>query len=187
MNNMKYLKIFKNFLVIEKKHSHKNEYGCIIFSLDIDKDKWLSLLDKIDEKDLYQPEEDPTYGKETEPHVTALYGLHSDISDEDIEKQITKIKIPKIKVDTISTFKNEKFEVLKFDVESKDMHKINKRLRNFPHTNIYTNYQPHITIAYLKKGKSDKYLKLKKDFDIEISHIIYSKADGSKKKYKFTN
>ena len=173
-------------MLLEAKHSHKNEYGCVMVYLDVDKDKWESLLDKIDKEDLYEPEDDPSYGKESKPHVTALYGLHADISDKDIEKEILNVKKPKIKVGGISAFKNDKFDVLKFDIESKDMHKINKNFREFPHTNSYPDYHPHMTIAYLKPDKSDKYIKkLRDDIDIEItpSHIVYSKVDGSKKEY----
>lgn len=173
--------------MLEAKHSHKNEYGCVMVHLDVNKDKWESLLDKIDDEDLYEPEDDPTYGKEKKPHVTALYGLHADIPDQDIEEEISKIKTPKIKVDSISAFKNENFEVLKFDIESKDMHEINKNFRQFPYTNSYPDYHPHITIAYLKPDKSDKYIKdLGEYINIEItpSHIVYSKVDGSEKKYE---
>lgn len=154
--------------------------------LDVDKDKWNSMLDLIDKDDLYEPKDDPSYGKETEPHVTALFGLHEEVTDKEIEEVINKIKEPKIKFGGISAFKNDKFEVLKFDVESKDMHKINKDLREFPHTNTYPDYHPHCTIAYLKPKMADKYIKkLNDSIEMEMtpSHIVYSKVDGSEKSY----
>jgi 2'-5' RNA ligase len=172
--------------LLEGKHSHKNEYGCVMVYLNADKDKWGSMLDLIDKDDLYEPKDDPSYGKETNPHVTILFGLHKEVADKDIEEEINKIKTPDIKFGGISAFKNEKFEVLKFDVDSKDMHKLNKNFREFPHTNTYPDYHPHCTIAYLKPKMADKYIKkLNDSIEMEMTpnNIVYSKVDGSKKTY----
>jgi 2'-5' RNA ligase len=174
--------------LLEGKHTHKNEYGCVLVHLDVDKKTWGDMLDLIDKDDLYEPKDDPTYGKETEPHVTALYGLHSDVSDDDIKESVGNFEKPKIKIGGISAFKNENFDVLKFDVVSKDMSKMNEKLKEFPYTNSYPDYHPHITIAYLKPNKSDEYIKkLGEMEDIEMmpSHVVYSKVDGSEKKYNF--
>ena len=177
-------------ILLEGKHkkTHKNEYGCVMVYLDVDKKEWDNMLDLIDKDDLYEPEDDDSYGKETEPHVTALFGLHGDISDKDIETKIKNIKEPKLSFTGISAFKNDKFEVVKFDVESKDMNKLNKNLSELPHTNSFKNYHPHCTIAYLKPNMTDKYVKKLKgkiNFDMLPSHIIYSKVDGSKVRYNF--
>ena len=172
--------------LLEGKHNHKNEYGCVMVYLDVDKDKWDSMLDLIDKDDLYEPKDDPSYGKETDPHVTALFGLHADVADKDIEEVIKNVKEPKIKFGSISAFKNDKFEVLKFDVDSKDMHKLNKEFKEFPHTNTYPDYHPHCTIAYLKPKMADKYIKKLQDsveMEMTPSHMVYSKVDGSEKKY----
>jgi len=171
-----------------KKTTHKNEYGCLMVNLEIDQKDWDKLSSIIKDEDLYQPEDDPTYGRETEPHVTVLFGLHGDIPDADIEKQIAKMKKPELSFKGISAFKNELFEVLKFDVESEDMHKLNKEFRKFPHTTSYPNYHPHCTIAYVKPNMADKYIKKLnelKDIKSTVSDIVYSKVDGTKKTYDF--
>jgi 2'-5' RNA ligase len=179
----------KALLLFEGKHkTHKNEYGCVMVFLDVKKDEWDELQDMIDEKDLYQPEHDPTYGRENEPHVTLLYGLHGDVKDEELEPVIEKIKKPKLSFGGVSAFKNDNFEVLKFDVDSKDLHKANKKLKEFPYTNSYPDYHPHCTIAYLKPGKADKYIKKLKNKEglyTNVDKLVYSKVDGSKKDYKF--
>ena len=175
--------------LLEGKHkntTHKNEYGCLMVYLEVEEDTWGKLLEMIDDKDLYEPEGDSGYGKETEPHVTILFGFHADIPDSDIEVEIDKIKTPKIEIEGISSFKNELFDVLKFDVESDDMHALNKKFKKFPNTTKYPDYHPHGTIAYLKPGLSEKYIKKMKDFagiTIKPSHLIYSKSDGTKKTY----
>jgi 2'-5' RNA ligase len=174
--------------LLEGKHkTHKNQYGCLMVYLDADKEQWGAMEKMIEEDDLYNPEDDPSYGKELTPHVTILYGLHEDIPEAEIEEKIEKIKAPKIKVGGISAFKNDKFEVLKFDIDSQDMHDLNKDFREFPYTNDYPKYHPHCTIAYLKPNMADKYIEKLKDLihiDMEPSSIVYSKADGSKNTYQ---
>ena len=174
-------------LITEGKHkNHKNEFGCVMLYLDVKEDKWNKMLDKISNDDLYLPPDDPSYGKEREPHITALFGLHTDVSDSDIEGEINTINKPTFSFRGISTFKNEKFDVLKIDVDGEDLHKINKGLRNFPHTNSYSEYHPHCTIAYLKPNKGEKYIKeLMEDLDLKpkIKNVVYSKANGIKKTY----
>lgn len=176
----------KALLEAEKK-DHKREYGCLMVFLDVDKDKWKELQDMIKDEDLYTEEGDDGYGRETDPHVTVLYGLHGDIEDEDIEKDIHEIKEPEIAFKNISAFENE-YDVLKFDVKSSDLTKLNKLFAEYPHTNKFPDYHPHCTIAYLKKGKAVEYIKKAKDLvDMVItpSKIVYSKVDGGKKEYKF--
>lgn len=169
------------------KTNNKLRYGCVMVSLEIDQDKWKELQDSIEEDDIYFGDEENTgFGREMDPHVTILFGLHADVPDEDVEDLINKMKKPKLTIKKISSFTNDKFDVLKFDVESKDLVEDNKNFKTLPHTSTYPNYHPHMTIAYLKKGMAEKYVeKLKNNKPIEntVTNVLYSKADGSKKEY----
>lgn len=175
-------------LLLEGRHSD-TKYGCIMLYLDIPKKQWKALQDNIDKKDLYEPKDDTGFGLEEDPHITILYGLHNDIKDEDIEKEINKIKDINVKLESVSAFEND-YDVIKFDVKSDDLTKWNKVFREFPHTNSYPNYHPHCTIAYCKKETAKKYNKILNDYlkdnklDVKPSLIVYSKANGTKKKYK---
>tara|TARA_R110000782_G_scaffold15939_2_gene46101 strand:- start:7572 stop:8129 length:558 start_codon:yes stop_codon:yes gene_type:complete len=165
-----------------------HEYGCLMVYLDVNKASWKELQDMIDEDDLYTDEDDDSYGRETKPHITILYGLHEEIKDKDIEIDIRAIKEPKMTFKNISSFGSTKYDVLKFDVESDDLTKENKKFSEYPHTTSFPDYHPHCTIAYLKPGKAAKYIKKAKDLvdmDIDLDKIVYSKADGSKKNYDF--
>lgn len=164
-----------------------NKYGCVMVFFEYDKSLWKEFQNIIDEEDLYEPKDESGFGKEKEPHVTILYGLHDTIPDKDVEEEIKNIKTPKLKMGKVSSFNNDKFDVLKFDVESDDLHKLNKKFNKFPNTNDYPKYHPHSTIAYVKKGKAKKYIdKLNdfKDIEFESVKIVYSKANGDKKNYK---
>jgi len=170
-----------------EKQKREYEYGCVMVDLSVDKKEWDNIQKMVDEDDIYfGTEEDQGYGRELEPHVTALYGIHDDVLDEDVEKIIAKFTKPEIKLKKISAFKNEKFDVLKFDVESLDMHEMNDMLKKLPYTTNYPDYHPHATICYLKNGTADKYVKKLSDIEPIIATpdiVVYSKPDGSKKKY----
>ncbi len=185
--NIRYA-VRKALLTEAEKKDHKREYGCLMVFLDVGKKDWKELQDLIDEDDLYTEEGDSSYGREMDPHVTILYGLHDDIKDEDIEKDIKAIKEPKIAFKSISSFNNDKFDVLKFDVKSEDLNKLNKKFSEYPNTNKFPDYHPHVTIAYLKAGKADEYIKKCKslvDMEMEPSKLVYSKPDDTKKNYNF--
>ena len=58
-----------------KEENRKNKYGCVMVYFDYDQKDWDKLQDIIEEEDLYDPKEDPSFGREHEPHATILFGL----------------------------------------------------------------------------------------------------------------
>lgn len=174
---MKYVKLFEEFTSEEKK------YGVVMVNFDF---PVLAQMEKeIDKKDVYE-EEGKTYGKHrSDPHVTLLYGLHSEEIPSgkvmEIAMKYLKNK-PEIKLFHASVFENEKFDVLKFDADSDALVHINKELRKFPHTNAYPKYEPHCTVAYLKKNKAQNYVYhlREKVYYVKPKQITYTKPDGSK-------
>lgn len=177
-----------NKIITEEKNATFS-YGCVMLYYDINKSDWDNIQDIIDDDDVYTEEGDRTYGREDEPHVTILYGIHEDVPDEDVEKLIDGIKETKVTLKTISIFENDKYDVVKFDIvgDSKDkLSDMNKKFAKLPHTNDFPDYHPHSTIAHVKKGKGEKYTQVLPDedsIDIICDKIVYSKPDGSKKEY----
>jgi 2'-5' RNA ligase len=162
-----------------------------MIGLDLDGNEWNNIQDMIDEEDLYLGDKesgtDGGFGRELDPHVTILFGVHHDVPDEDVESRIEQIKKPEVELQKVSTFENELFDVLNFDVKSKDLHEYNKKFKELPHTTSYPNYHPHATICYLKKGMGEKYKKKLSEIDAIVvtpDKIVYSKPNGKKKKYK---
>ncbi len=142
-------------------------------------EKILAYIESIPEDVLYTEEED--HGKETWPHITMLYGLKDDQSEE--VKELLDGMDGKIKatLGKITKFKNDKFDVLKIDVKSDDLKKINTLLKTLPNENSYPTYLPHVTLAYVMPGEGDEFVG-DDTFDgveISIEKIIYS--DKSRK------
>lgn len=166
---------YKEFLTEKEK---VYQYGCSMLYFDFPE---ISVIhDGIDPSDIYEKE---GFGLELEPHCTLLYGIHTDEVDDDEVISLSKFdsKDPII-LKNISIFENGDYEVLKFDAFHPDLKSINKKLRDLPYTNEHENYHPHSTIAYLKTGKSGKYIKAYegRSFKVYPKHIVYSKPDGSK-------
>jgi len=171
-----------------EKSVDKYEYGCAMVYFDFPQAKEIHSMISTD--DLYIEEGDRSFGVEDEPHTTLLFGIHSnEVSDEKVMQIATSIPIGTLTLTNASLFESSKkeYDVLKFDVENLTLRKLNRALSKLPHTTEFPDYHPHCTIAYLKKGKGDKYVEKLKDksFDIIPSEIVYSKPDGSIKRKKW--
>lgn len=171
-------------LPINEEKDRKHEYGCVMIYLKFPEIK--ELHKEIDEEDIYIDDEDDSFGLEKDPHTTLLFGLHDEVTTEDVKKVVNEFKFDECKVYNVSLFESEKYDVLKFDVSGDNLTKCNKSLAKFPHTNDFPDYHPHLTIGYIKPGKGKKYVKKFKnnEFSLEPNHIVYSKPDGTKDNIK---
>jgi len=161
-----------------------HDYGCVMGFFPTGK-YWDSITNIVKKEDLYLDKDDDSYGLEDEPHITLLYGLHSDIPDSDVEDIVKEFKAPTLILNEISVFENENFDVLKFDVHHDALIDMNKKLTTLPYTTDYPNYKAHTTIAYVKPGLGKKYAIKIDGIEVIPEKIVYSKVDGSKIIYKF--
>ena len=162
----------------EMKSGDLYDYGCVMINLDFP--NWEKLISKINPKDIYLPE-DPTHGIESNPHVTILYGLHSDVTEEEVIRSIQNKGISNInlEVNGIDIFQNKDFDVIKMNVKSDTLNTLNKELSKLPHTSDYPDYKPHITIGYVKPGLGIKYRQPDYKYSFNnIKNIVYTKTDG---------
>jgi len=175
--------------LLEKK-GDKHDFGCVMLYFNISKGNWKNVQSLIDDEDLYEEEGDQTYGREDDPHVTILYGLHANVSDDKIEELVNEIDPTKLLLKEISIFEGDKYDVVKFDITGVSkgrLSSMNAKFVKLPHTTDYPDYHPHATIAYVKSGKGKKYtqtLTAKDSIAVEATEIRYSKADGTENKYK---
>jgi 2'-5' RNA ligase len=128
-------------------------------------------------------------GREAEPHVTLKYGIH-DASPEAARKLLENERPVKIKLGKVSTFppnKEEGFEVVKVDIDSPDLHRLNKKLTSkLEHTDTHPDYHPHATIAYVKIGRGEKYIgsSLLEGKEVVANKIVFSSKNGTKTEIK---
>lgn len=127
------------------------------------------------------------FGREDEIHATILYGVHDEEPDA-VKQLLTDVGPLKLELGKISLFaNNSKFDVVKISVISPDLHKLHTKFKeNLEYSSDYPRYQPHVTIAYVKKGKGDKY-DGNEDFlgeRAEIDTVIFSSKNGTKTKIK---
>jgi hypothetical protein len=173
---MKTLKDFIN----EKKAAY--DFSCAMLYLDFP--QMSDLHGQIDRDDVYVDPDDKTFGLETEPHVTLLYGLHNNVGLDKVEPIVGAPVYSKVKAYNPSLFENDKYDVLKFDVKGDNLHKANEALRELPYKNDYPDYHPHCTVGYLKKGTGSKYCKRMDGHEHELmpTYAVFSQPDGTKTK-----
>lgn len=168
----------------------KYDYGCVMLYANFPS-KVVEIQNMIDEMDLHGN------GVESEAHCTLLYGLHDGVSVNQIENVIRNQNFCDIKAIGPTLFENPEFDVLKFDVGYETrcgafLHKCNEALKQFPNTQTYPDYHPHMTIAYLKPGMGKKYVDLFKknnmgEFVCTPTHVVFSEPNGTKTNIKIND
>jgi len=171
------IKSFNQFL---KESQSRYEYGCVM--VDYNFANWSDLLDSIHQEDIYKVE-GKNYGLQPRPHLTLLYGIHDTVTDEQIQScfQDATEDDFKVEISGISLFENPEFDVVKLEVnKTPKLEEIYKNLSEFPNSNQFPDYKPHITIAYVKKGLGQKYVDPNYKYQIKnISKIVYVRPDKS--------
>ena len=175
------LKTYSQFKsILEDKSGSMYEYGCLMVYVNFP--KWSETLQSIDKRLLYEASNE-RYGLETDPHITILYGIHSDVEDQKVIDLFSNVKKSDfdITVNGIDCFFNKDYDVLKMDVRSNKLNELNELCKTLPHTSTYPDYKPHITIAYLLKGNGSKYMNPTFQMKMNnIDKIVYSKPNGEK-------
>lgn len=106
----------------------------------------------IDDKNVYTDPDDPTLGREDNPHITVKYGIHTSVAKK-IRDLITGFGSFDVTLGKISKFESEDYDVLKINVKSKRLHDLNKLINsNLEITDKFPEYIPHLTLSYVKKG-----------------------------------
>lgn len=141
--------------------------------------------DEIPHKDLYTAEEG--CGRDINPHITILYGLHTE-DPKEFESFLNHHRDSlHVRLGKISLFKNDNFDVVKIEVISQEFVDMNHKIKRvFDFTSSYPKYIPHLTIAYVKKGKGDHLDGNKKFLNTEfnVKEIVFSSKNRKKTKFE---
>ncbi len=118
----------------------------------------LAFVNAIPDDQLYTDEKDPTLGRETQPHVTALYGITS-ADHSAVQSCMAGFGPIRLKMGKLSIFSNDSYDVLKADIDSDDLHRAHHLIKTTTATETkWPTYLPHCTMAYLKKGAGNGYV-----------------------------
>jgi 2'-5' RNA ligase len=160
----------------------KYEYNCLMANFNIP--DWNELVKKlIKPEDIYDTE-DHEFGLETEPHITILWGINPEIKLTLVKKYLIPLTyLDDIEMNDISIFECADYDVVKFNVKSETLTKLNTHICKYiPYTKFHDDYNAHMTIAYVKKGTGDKYIKyLRKPIKLIPEKYSYSMTNGTKK------
>ena len=145
----------------------------------------LELQRQIDPQDLFVSQKGFPPGLETEPHVTVAPCPRNNVNPDNLRQFLQPLEKYKLEAIQLNVFENEEFDVLHFPVESDALRSTyNGFAENYKVGGKYPDYNPHITVAYLKKGKGREYTKLKfpspltlEPIDFVFSHLVDKKRE----------
>ena len=166
-----------------KIQKEKYNKGCLMISVDTPsfiKD----IQNNINKDDLYSGD-DVEESIETDSHITIVYGLDNDVFMKDINTKLIPIKDIIMIPYNLSIFYNDKYDVLKCDISTMQLKNIHDELvQEFKINETYETYHPHMTIAYIKKCKADKFKKdmINKLIILNTKSYCLSHYDESKDK-----
>ncbi len=172
--------IIKKYMQFIKEAINGYKYGCVMIEVPVS--NWDEITSWIDPNDIYDGG-DSTHGIQKNPHVTILYGLHDDVTEDMVKSVFEKFDEDiHIEVDGVGIFENKDFDVVKFNVNPDGaLQHLFDELSKFPNSNEYPEYKPHITLCYIKKGLGNKYVKPDYKYTVNnVNKVCYSMANGKK-------
>lgn len=125
-------------------------------------------------------------GRETEPHLTVKYGLHTSNANEvrGVLADQEPVQVILGKVSVFPAAGDHLFDVVKVEADSPQLQALNQKIAAaLPHTDSYPAYQPHITLAYVKPGEGAKYAGADLGLDglvLTLNQLTFSNPDGEK-------
>jgi len=142
--------------------------------------KVLNTVKLIDPDDLH-----PTEKQDDAPHITVRYGILPEVPPKHVKEILDHPGKVKASITGVDVFQPEDkdYDVLVFRIDSPDLNLLNEKLKQLPHEDTYPFYQPHSTIAYLKRGLGKKYVNLVTGLEgeeIEFDTIKFSDKDYKK-------
>jgi 2'-5' RNA ligase len=126
-------------------------------------------------------------GRETEPHVTVLYGFEPEFDAAPLETELSKHNGLNFTLGAVSRFECPEYDVLKIEASSPDSQKLHYHLRTKFADSVAVShpvYHPHVTLGYVKKGShkeldGDNYFQGKQ---VSVNELTYSYPNKTSRK-----
>ena len=109
------------------------------------------------QKDYYENPKDEL-GREYNSHITIAYGCSEKdfLKIKEVAQELSRYYQPVFTFTQLGLFKpNENYDVLKVGVKSDYLEELNSRLRKVIDFSLKYDYNPHMTIAYVKKDSAN--------------------------------
>lgn len=145
--------------IVKAMIGEKEKFGCLMADLPA------SLGDQLIELGKMIPDDElGEDGRETIPHVTVRYGFHDEVTPNQVASVVETWEEPlRVRLDHPECFygkdTGKPYDVIVFAVDSEQLHYLHDALSDLPHTDTHPEYRPHATVAYVKAGLGDKWLK----------------------------
>ena len=143
---------------------------------------------QINPADLYVVENSRsgfTYGMEMEPHVTVAPCLRNNVKLDNLKPFLHSLEEYRLELTNLNVFENKLFDVLVCDVKKCEvLHSTNAEIADKYKLNTsFDDFNSHITVAYLKKGKGGEYAKLKfpESVTMKPKCFAFSHYEGEKR------
>lgn len=91
-------------------------------------------------------------GRETDPHITVLYGLTTD-SPQDVAAVLGNSRPATYTLGPIQRFANPDADVVYISVTSPDLTALHQMVKQLQNVDEFPKYIPHITLAYVQPGR----------------------------------
>ena len=151
-------------------------FGVVMVTYDLPKWKWF--VEKlIDEEDLAPQKNLEGRSYHDKPHTTILDGLSPEISIDDVKPLLQHLEKIDVEFLNIDFFEGKYFDVVKFNCESPYLKAQNQIVKTLPHKELYDGYNIHTTIAYVKKGEGQKYVRKITPFTLKPDGYLFSSPD----------
>jgi len=118
------------------------------------------------------------------PHLTLLYGLLDCVKPEHVKRVLEGLIIGSVVIDEISYFDSPDSEEYYCVIAKVGLNKFIKeahqRLSLLPHINTFLEYNPHITLGYIKKDNTflDKLKDLRGYKSVLATEIVFDNNSG---------
>lgn len=159
----------------------KNNYGCLMAMVDSTYGPHVVKIGKtvVPSEILYTDPNDPSYGYDEEPHVTVKYGFTPDLTRRNVADILKDVRPFDINLKALNLFESEQYDVVKYEVEKNEiLSKLRGRADLFANEDRFPEYNPHMTIAYVKPG-SFKERGSNMNIRLPITRFKYSGMDGN--------
>lgn len=160
------------------------DYSSVQFNLPLNMgwQVWRWGQDNVDPGDVYTDPENPEeYGFSEEPHITLQYGFHNARSMY-VAKRLKRQSPVVVQFGPTSLFHGKDYDVLKLEVWSPDLHALRPvAKKRLVVTETHPEYSPHVTIAYLKKGRGRKYVgeRVLPEDPVVLKDVVFSSKNGT--------